>query len=129
MAKQNVSSGSSPILWSTIDQAFRNINDNFNELYASLNPYGGPVDFTNLGTDLNPVTTEFYNLGTSSNKWRTLHVSASEGLYIGSAQITATGSSVNLPPGSSIGGSILDQEYFKEIAVAGQTNIVASVNI
>ena len=125
MAKQNVSSGSPPLLWSAVDQAFRNINDNFNELYASLDPIGGPVDFTNLGSDLNPVTTEFYDLGSPAKKWKTLHVSASEGVYIGNAQITATGSAVNLPAGSTIDGSLLDNEYFREIAVAGQTNLIA----
>jgi hypothetical protein len=125
MAKKNVISGSAPILWSTVDQAFRNINDNFNELYASLDPFGGPIDFTNLGTSLNPVSTEQFDLGTSSNKWKQLFVSGTYGITIGSAQIVSNGVGVDIPAGSTIDGSFLDQEYFREIAVAGQSNIVA----
>jgi len=126
MAKKNIGSGSAPILWSTVDQAFRNINDNFNELYASLDPYGGPIDFTNLGSSLIPVTTGEYDLGSSATKWKQLFVSGTYGINIGDAQITATGSAVNLPAGTTIAGSLLDNEYFREIAVAGQSNIVAA---
>jgi hypothetical protein len=124
MAKQIINPGAAPIVWSTVEQAFKSINDNFNELYASLDPLGGAIDFTNLGTDLIPTITEQYDLGSSTKKWRDLYLSGSS-LHLGSAVITATGSTVNLPVGSTIGGSELDNEYFREIVVAGQSTIVA----
>jgi hypothetical protein len=46
-------------------------------------------------------------------------------LYLGDAVITATGTTVNLPVGSTIGGLRVDENYFKFIAVAGQTTIEA----
>ncbi len=122
MAQQNITSGNAPILWSTVDAAFQKINANFTELYLSIG--GSGVDLTNLSSDVNPSVTEFYDLGSPTRRWKDLYLSGSS-LHLGSAVITSTGSVVNLPAGSSIGGNILDQEYFKTIAVAGQTDIVA----
>ncbi len=125
MAKQTINPGTPPIIWSTVEEAFQAINNNFTELYLTVS--GGPgtvVDLTDLGTSLIPRNTEIYDLGSSTKRWKDLYLSGSS-LHIGSAVITATGSALNLPAGSTIGGNILDQEYFREIAVAGQTNIVA----
>jgi hypothetical protein len=115
--------GSPPLLWSDIDTAFRIINQNFLELYATIGG-GTVVDFSNLSTNVSPSVTEVYDLGSSTKRWKDLYLGGSS-LYLGDAVITATGSSVNLPAGSTIAGSILDNEYFKTIAVAGQPNIVA----
>jgi len=125
MAKQTINPGAAPIVWSTVDEAFRAINDNFTELYLTVS--GGPgsvIDLTDLGTNLIPRDTEFYDLGSAAKRWKDLYLSGSS-LHLGSAILTATGSSINLPAGSTIGGSVLDNEYFREIAVAGQNNIVA----
>lgn len=122
MAKKTISSNSPPIIWSTVDQAFNDINDNFNEIYASIGGTG--VEFTDLGTDLIPRYTEQYDLGSASKRWKDLYLSGSS-LYLGNAVITSTGSALNLPAGSTIGGAVLDNEYFREIAIAGQSNIVA----
>jgi hypothetical protein len=124
MAKKTISSNSPPIIWSTVDQAFNDINDNFNEIYASIGGTG--VEFTDLGTDLIPRFTEQYDLGSAAKRWKDLYLSGSS-LYLGDAVITSTGSALNLPAGSTIGGAVLDNEYFREIAIAGQTNIVADV--
>jgi hypothetical protein len=108
-----------------VDEAFRAINDNFTELYLTVS--GGPgsvIDLTDLGTNLIPRDTEFYDLGSAAKRWKDLYLSGSS-LHLGSAILTATGSSINLPAGSTIGGSVLDNEYFREIAVVGQNNIVA----
>jgi hypothetical protein len=122
MAKKTISSNSPPIIWSTVDQAFNDINDNFNEIYASIG--GSGVEFTDLGTDLIPRFTEQYDLGSAAKRWKDLYLSGSS-LYLGDAVITSTGSALNLPAGSTIGGAVLDNEYFREIAIAGQANIVA----
>jgi hypothetical protein len=125
MAKQTINPGAAPIVWSTVDEAFRAINDNFTELYLTVS--GGPgsvIDLTDLGSNLVPRDTEFYDLGSAAKRWKDLYLSGSS-LHLGSAVLTATGSSINLPAGSTIGGTVLDNEYFREIAVAGQNNIVA----
>ena len=122
MAKKTISSNSPPIIWSTVDQAFNDINDNFNEIYAAIGGTG--VEFTDLGTDLIPRYTEQYDLGSAAKRWKDLYLSGSS-LYLGNAVITASGTALNLPAGSTIGGSVLDNEYFREIAISGQSNIVA----
>ncbi len=122
MAQQNITSGNAPIVWSTVDAAFQKINANFTELYLSIG--GSGVDLTNLGSDVSPSITEFYDLGSPSKRWKDLYLSGSS-LHLGSAVITSTAGVVNLPAGSSIGGNVLDQEYFKTVAVAGQSDIVA----
>ncbi len=126
MAKQTINSGSAPVVWSTVDDAFRAINDNFTELYLTVaGGSGAVVDLTDLGSSLVPRSTEFYDLGTNSKRWKDLYLSGSS-LHLGNAIITSNlAGGVVLPSGSTIGGTTLDQEYFKEIAVAGQSNIVA----
>ena len=125
MAKQIINSGSPPIVWSTVEEAFQAINNNFTELYLTV--AGGPgtvVDLTDLGTSLIPRSTEIYDLGSSSKRWNDLYLSGNS-IYLGNAVITATGSAVNLPAGTTINGNNVDSEYFREIAVAGQNNLVA----
>ena len=101
MAKQTINPGTPPIIWSTVEEAFQAINDNFTELYLTV--AGGPgvvVDLTDLGTSLIPRNTEIYDLGSSSKRWKDLYLSGTS-LYLGNAVVTATGTSVNLPAGSN----------------------------
>ena len=114
----NITPGSPPLLWSNIDEAFREINQNFDILVATIGDGSGliPLDFNTLDTNVSPVVTDTYNLGSASKKWKNLYIGNS-GLYIGNAVITATDNIINLPAGSTIGGNILDQEYFKTVAV------------
>lgn len=53
-----------------------------------------------------PDTDEAYDLGTSSAKFRDLYLAGSS-IYLGSANITATGTVVNLPAGSTVGGTVI----------------------
>lgn len=122
MAQQQINPGSAPVIWSDIASAFETVNDNFTELYASVG--GDAVDFTSLGTSLVPRTTELYDLGSNTKKWRDLWLSGSS-IHLGDAVITATGTTVNLPVGSTIGGLRVDENYFKFISVAGQSTIEA----
>ena len=121
-----INPGKAPILWSTIEEAFQNINQNFNDLYATIQSDGSTqvVNFAQLYSDVSPGVTETYDLGSSDNRWNELWL-GSAGLNIGSAVITSTGTSINLPAGSTIGGNVLDQEYFKSIQVSGQPTILA----
>jgi len=123
MSRQTINSGSAPILWSTVDEAFNRINDNFTELYLSVGG-GGAVDLTSLNSNIIPGSNETFDLGSETKRWRDLYLSGSS-IHLGSAIITSQYGAVNLPAGSSIGGNTVDSEYFKTIAVAGQSNIVA----
>jgi hypothetical protein len=121
MTIRNINSGSAPLVWSAVDEAFRTVNQNFVELQALV---GGPgVDFSSLSTNVGPSISGEYDLGASSFKWRDLYLSST--IHLGNASITSSGSVVQLPAGSTIGGLLLDESYFKTIAVSGQSNIVA----
>jgi hypothetical protein len=125
MSRQTINSGSAPILWSTVDEAFNKINDNFTELYLSIGG-GGAVDLTELNTNVSPGTNETYDLGSPTKRWRDIYLSGSS-IHLGSAVITSQYGAVNLPAGSTIGNLALDESYFKTIAVSGQSNIVADI--
>jgi hypothetical protein len=53
--------------------------------------------------DIIPDQSEAYDIGSSSRKFRDLYLSGSS-LFLGDATITSTGSAVNLPSGSTVGG-------------------------
>jgi len=62
-----------------------------------------------------PDADEAYDIGSSSLKFKDLYLSGSS-LWLGSAQVTATGSAVNLPAGSTIDGEIIQSEVSDEDA-------------
>ena len=123
MSRQTINSGSAPIIWSTVDEAFNKINDNFTELYLSIGG-GGAVDLTAINSSISPGENETYDLGSPSKRWRDIYLSGSS-IHLGSAVITSEYGAVKLPAGSTIGNLALDESYFKTIAVSGQSNIVA----
>lgn len=129
MAQQTITSGSPPIVWSTVQEAFTKINANFDEIYATIGgELGSIVDFSNLNSDVSPSINETYDLGSASKRWKDLYLSGST-LYLGTAQITAdiTGA-VNLPAGSTVAGELIRnpiEASFKNVAVAGQDTIEA----
>lgn len=56
-----------------------------------------------VGTDIVPDTDVAYDLGSATYRFRDLYLSGSS-IKLGSATITSTGTAVNLPAGSTIGG-------------------------
>ena len=56
-----------------------------------------------VGTDIIPDTDVTYDLGSATYRFRDLYLSGSS-IKLGAATITATGTAVNLPAGSTIGG-------------------------
>ena len=76
----------------------------------------------NLNASLLPTTDITYDLGSASYRWKDLYLSGSS-IKLGSATITATGTAVNLPAGTTIGGSSIGG--FSTVEVSGQSNIVA----
>jgi hypothetical protein len=126
MAKQTISAGSPPILWSTVEEAFEKINANFTELYISLGGEGG-IDLTALETSLIPDDNDLRELGSPTKRWKRLYVT-DNGIAIGSATISSLGTSVALPPGSTVGGSLIrdpSETTFKTIASPGESSISA----
>jgi len=128
MAQQTLNAGSPPIVWSTVEDAFTKINANFDELYGSIGGPGGVLDFTSLSTDIKPSTSEVFDLGSPTARWRDLYLSGSS-LYLGSALITADQAGVlNLPLGTTVNGQLVIDPVntaFKTFSVAGQSDIVA----
>jgi hypothetical protein len=128
MAQQTINAGSPPIVWSTVEDAFTKINANFDELYGSIGGPGGVLDFTSLSTDIIPSSSEEYDLGSPTRRWRDLYLAGSS-LYLGSALITADLSGiVNLPAGTTVNGELIrnpSETSFKTVAVTGQLSIVA----
>ena len=53
-----------------------------------------------------PTANEVYDIGSSSFRFRDLYLSGSS-IELGAATITATGSAVNLPAGSTVGGQLI----------------------
>ena len=125
MAKQTITSGKAPIVWSTVEDAFTKINANFTELYASIGD-AGSIGFDALETDLIPSQNDTYDLGAPLKRWSNLYLNGT--ILIGGAVITSEGLTVNLPSGTRVGGDLIidpNKTFFKEFTVNGDTSIVA----
>jgi hypothetical protein len=141
----NISPGAPPLLWSDVNDAFTQINENFDIIVATVG--GGsaltPIDFTSLDTSVKPATDNLYELGDITHKWRAVFtgehtvVDPLNGLWAGNAQIKGVGYAMNLPTGSTVGGDpvtgvgadlIIDpaKTFFKEIQVDNDLSVVAT---
>ena len=124
MAKQTITSGKSPIVWSTVEDAFAKINANFTELYASVGGTG--IEFDALESSLVPAQNDTYDLGSPNKRWASLYLS--DTLLIGGAAITNEGLTINLPSGTTVGGDLIidpNKAFFKEFSVNNNTSVVA----
>jgi len=125
MARQTITPGSAPIVWSTVDDAFEKINANFAELYASVG--GDAIGFDALESNLLPAQNDTYNLGSPQKRWASVYIS--DTLSIGGAAITNEGLTVDLPSGTTVAGQLIidpNKSFFKEFSVNGETSIVAN---
>ena len=128
MAKKIIGAGAPPIVWSTVDQAFSDINANFTELYSSIGGGGGVVDFSDLPTSLVPRNNEVYDIGSPSNRWRVAYL-GSDGISIGGSNIEDINGTISLPSGSTVGGQLIKdpaEVAFGSIVVSGQSSVVAN---
>ena len=124
MAKQTITPGSAPIVWSTVEDAFAKINANFTELYASVGGTG--IEFDALESSLVPAQNDTYDLGSPNKRWASLYLS--DTLLIGGAAITNEGLTINLPSGTTVAGQLVidpNKAFFKEFSVNSETSIVA----
>jgi hypothetical protein len=129
MTRQVIESKNPPLVWSTVQEAFDKINQNFTNLYATVEGGGGSVvDFENLSTNVSPSSSGEYDLGSLTKRWRDLYLTGTT-IDLGGAQISSPdGSIVNLPSGSTVGGELIRnplESSFKTIRVSGQSDIVA----
>ena len=72
------------------------VNSETHTVYGNFVPQGHIVPDTNIS----------YDLGTGTRRFRDIYLSGSS-IYLGDAVITSTGTSVNLPAGSTAGGQAL----------------------
>ena len=77
----------------------------------------------NLNASLLPTADITYDLGSASYRWKDLYLSGSS-IQLGSATITASGSSIVLPVGTTVGGTAINS--FATVAVSGQTSVAAN---
>lgn len=135
----NITAGAPPLLWSDVHEAFRKVNENFDILVATVGDGSGitPIDFGTLDTDVAPSLDNVYQLGNDTHRWRAVYaagyipdaVNSGNGLWAGSAQIKGIGAHVDLPPASTIAGSLIidpDKTFFKIAQVDNGNSVVAN---
>jgi len=128
-APKEINPGTAPLLWSNIEKAFRSINQNFNEIYATIQADGSTevVNFERLFSDVSPGITESYSLGSSTHRWDKLHVGEwndsiagyeDNGVWLGTAQIKGISGTIDLPANSTVDGDLIfdpEKRYFRYI--------------
>lgn len=135
----NITAGAPPLLWSDVHEAFKKVNENFDILVATVGNGSGltPIDFGTLDTDVAPSLDNVYRLGNDTHRWRAVYaagyipdaVNSGNGLWAGSAQIKGIGAHVDLPPASTIAGSLIidpDKTFFKIAQVDNGNSVVAN---
>ena len=141
----NISPGAPPLLWSDVNDAFTQINENFDIIVATVG--GGsaltPIDFTSLDTSVKPTVDNLRDLGDITHRWKGVFVGEYtdadlfNGVWAGAAQIKGVAGTVNLPAGSTVGGNpltgvgsslIIDPEktFFKSIQVDNANSVEAT---
>lgn len=136
--KTNISIGAPPILWSNVQQAFDEINQNFLELGVVVGSALDlePLNFANLESSVSPNNSNEFSLGSASKTWKSLYVAEwfdipgnqFNGVWLGDAQIKGSGTSVDLPANSTVDGELIinpANTSFKTVAVPTQSDIVA----
>ncbi len=140
LPNNNITAGAAPLLWSNVQEALEKINENFTAL--DLATGGTAVDLSDLNTDIIPTTTQTYQLGSQTNRWKSVHtglwseVPGSElnGLWAGAAQIKGKIDSslrniVDLPAGSTVDGDLIidpDKTFFKAAQVDNSLRVEAN---
>jgi len=79
------------------------IPEDISDLTDTTNLLGGSVDLSAVAQNILPADDSTIDLGSSTKKWRDLYLSGNS-LFLGSAQLTATDTTINLPEGSTVAG-------------------------
>ena len=132
----NINPGSPPLLWSSVQEAFTKINENFDILVATIGDGSGlaPLAFESLDTNISPATDNLYNIGDATHHWKSIHlgeysdIDSINGIWLGTAHIKGIGYTVDLPAGTTVDGLLIKdpgRTFFKEIQVDNNFSIVA----
>lgn len=137
-APRNISPGYPPLLWSNVEEAFQDINQNFNELYATIQADGSTqvVNFAALYDDVAPAVDNTYTLGRESFRWKEVYVAGyadnevdeNNGLWIESAQIRGIDNIIDLPSNSTVNGELIidpNKTFFKSVEIDNGNKIEA----
>lgn len=133
LPNNNILPGSAPLLWSSVKDAFDQINENFISL--DLASGGDAVNLENLYSSVSPATDNQYTLGTNgTNKWKSLFIAGwqdtesdrSNGIFLGSAQIKGISSSIELPANSTVLGTPIKEAFFNSIQVDNELRLETS---
>ena len=129
-APTSIQPGNPPLIWSNVEKAFRDINQNFNELYATIQADGSTqvVNFSSLFDDVSPGVSDIYSLGSDTKRWKNIFLSPQSdaegnqdnGLWIGEAQIEGIGTTIDLPLDSTVNGELIidpNKTFFKSVQV------------
>jgi hypothetical protein len=134
----NITPGAPPLLWSNVQEALRQVNENFDSIAATLSGGGGglsPVNFETLDTNVSPTLDNTYSLGAlGTNRWKSVFLAEyqdvpgdqSNGVYIGSAQIRGRASTIELPLNSTVVGVPIKEPFFNAIQVDDGLRIEAN---
>ncbi len=128
MPLEQITSGSPPLLWSNVNDAFTKINANFETLAASVSGGGSLIDFEQFDNNLIPTTSNTIRLGDVIKPWKRLHVDSyrdnltdtMNGLWLGSAHIKGIDTRVDLPAGTTVDGNLIidpEKTFFKRVSV------------
>ena len=128
MPLEQISSGSPPLLWSNVNDAFTKINANFETLAASIGGGGSLIDFEQFDNNVIPAASNAIRLGDITKPWKRLHVDSyrdnltdtMNGLWLGSAHIKGIDTSIDLPIGSTVNGSLIidpEKTFFRRVSV------------
>ena len=71
--------------------------------WVELSSQAPSTNLAAVSTSITPTANVAYDLGSNTNRWRDLYLSGNS-LIIGGATITATGSAIALPSGTTVGG-------------------------
>ena len=136
--KTDIAVGAPPLLWSEVQSAFDQVNQNFTVLGAALSAEGiTPVNFNTIGSNVSPSEDNTYRLGSVPYKWKSVHTAGyipnsgdeTNGLWAGSAHIKGIFSRIELPLGSTVGGQLIidpAKTFFKSIEVDNGDRIEAT---
>jgi len=134
----NITPGAPPLLWSNVQEALRQVNENFDSIAATLSGGGGglsPVNFETLDTNVSPTLDNTYSLGALGTKrWKSVFLAEyqdvpgdqANGVYIGSAQIRGRASTIELPLNSTVVGVPIKEPFFNAIQVDDGLRIEAN---
>jgi hypothetical protein len=87
--------------------AFAQANVAFNEANLKFNSSGGNITGdTTITGNFSPSTDIVYNLGSASKRWKDLFLSGNT-INLGNATLSSSGSAIQLPPSSSVGGQTI----------------------